>query len=523
MALVMYKPNASVTFIPDRETLNLLLKSNLIDSLIVNSDAEQVAAIGNKYYTSIESLIGFQSALSENYNGYFGADNPVIKNAPMQLFGDVIAATTDYTITGGTASVVTDSRGINCLEVTTNVGASAFITLPKLAASLFDGNAYFTVDATRSNSSGVLNTNGVILQIGNDTSYTSSLSVNYQPTTSPYLHTVEATGPYNFTIDRSRWTTAGGYVGTPPVYPFIPGAARMQINPFASLSAVCRIYSVGFDGKRPKGRVFITCDDGYDSWFSLGLPVFNSRQIPVTHSIISSVQNNNISGSSFLRQLKSAYNAGNSIVAHGPTFGGGVGNLYTAYGYTVPGAPSVAAVASAISDMNQARDFIYKNGILAKDADKVYVWPQGQYQQQTGDSTLLDAAIANGFYVGRCATPNLSLRSNFDALSKHQRLAIPIAGHLWAGTTAAEATNISNIVTFINLCATNGMDLILMFHRVVPDTTSDASMGAAGGISIRVGDLTTIANAIQSNIAAGTQEAKLMNDMASPSSSWASY
>lgn len=62
-----------------------------------------------------------------------------------------------------------------------------------------------------------------------------------------------------------------------------------------------------------------------------------------------------------------------------------------------------------------------------------------------------------------------------------------------------------------------------MFHRVVPDSTSDASMGAAGGISIRVSDLTTIANAIQTNVAAGTQETKLMSEIAAITSAWSKY
>ena len=55
---------------------------------------------------------------------------------------------------------------------------------------------------------------------------------------------------------------------------------------------------------------------------------------------------------------------------------------------------------------------------------------------------------------------------------------------------------------------------MLMLHRIMPDATTDGGMGAAGSITTRYSDLVTIANAIASNISAGTQEAVTMPAMA---------
>ncbi len=122
--------------------------------------------------------------------------------------------------------------------------------------------------------------------------------------------------------------------------------------------------------------------------------------------------------------------------------------------------------------------------------------------------------------IGRSASPNLSLRYNVDCLSKYQRLAMPIFGHLYAGTAAAESTNITNIINAINSAAANGSDCCLMLHRGYTSNTNDATMGGAGGIGIRVSDAILLANAIESCVSAGTLKALLMSDIGTDCGTW---
>ena len=92
-----------------------------------------------------------------------------------------------------------------------------------------------------------------------------------------------------------------------------------------------------------------------------------------------------------------------------------------------------------------------------------------------------------------------------------RRLAVPIIGHTWGGSTANETTNISGITTAISALSTDMTDAFLMLHRVQPTTTADGSMSSIG---IRKGDLETIAAAIKTGIDAGTLEAVTMPELA---------
>ena len=78
-----------------------------------------------------------------------------------------------------------------------------------------------------------------------------------------------------------------------------------------------------------------------------------------------------------------------------------------------------------------------------------------------------------------------------------------------------------NIKNSIAAVATNRADAFLMLHRVLPTATNDAGMGAGGNITIRHGDLDTLAAAIKTQVDNGTLEVVTMAQMASaPRTLW---
>jgi hypothetical protein len=162
--------------------------------------------------------------------------------------------------------------------------------------------------------------------------------------------------------------------------------------------------------------------------------------------------------------------------------------------------------------MAAARRWIADNGLAVKGYEACYVWPQGAWQSALTDLSLLDAALNAGFTTGRAANGrSAGLYGNFDALSKYQHLTMPIIGHTWAGTTAAESTNITAIVALIDAAAAQGADITLMLHRVQATSTADGSMSSIG---IRVSDLTTLAAAIAAKVTAGTLQAVTLPQLA---------
>jgi len=257
--------------------------------------------------------------------------------------------------------------------------------------------------------------------------------------------------------------------------------------------------------------------------FRLGYESFASRGIKQTLSIIGSVQGTGGSYSN-VSQLRNFINGGNALVTHGPWPSDATSqnsNIVDLYASTSD------PIGNAINDAKAARQWISDQGLAVTGYDRCYVWPQGKFQASSGDTRYLDAMIAAGFTTGR-GTTNIVAGAqpagyNFDALSKYNRMALPIIGHTWAGTTAAEATNIGNITTAISAMATNRTDAFLMLHRVVKTSTSDGTMGAAGGISIRQGDLETIAAAIKTQIDAGTMDAVTMPELAMSSGWWQQF
>ncbi len=297
-------------------------------------------------------------------------------------------------------------------------------------------------------------------------------------------------------------TTTVGTIPTPTSFEM--SQLRLQLNPAVAGDFTVWIFAVGL-AKQRKGRICVMYDDGYASSWKLGHPVWKNLGIPQTMAVIATETGKNSTYMS-VDDLKAWNGAGNSCVAHGPN--GGTGSLITRYG------TDADFPARALADIKDNVDFIRNNGLAAGDDLACYVYPQGEFQRFANDTALLDGMIEQGLInVARSATiMPLSQRQyiyNQDPLSGYQRLAMPRIGHKWAGTTALEATNITNIVSYIQQCALYGLDFFLVFHQVKPSATPDNEMGE---IDIRVSDMQTLANAVKTEIDAGRLEAVHMRD-----------
>jgi len=430
--------------------------------------------------------------------------------ASLPLVDHTMTAADFSTLSGsGSWAIEIGPNGSPALRVTAPAGTNMEINVAPALAALFYREAVLSVDwgsARTVSGSGVSLYAGLAGYAGFYSS--STILPRSAPVNDPFDPAGQ--GAQSVAIASASFAPGGTWVGTPPTLPVVPGACKLRITAGAGGAVTIYIYSIAFTTPRRKSRVCVLWDDGYRSMARLGWPIFAARGIPQTLSLIGSVVDT-VQANVSLAHLQQIVDDGNAIVAHGPWPNGGAGNLFTAY------PDSATPVADALADMQRSRDYLSNAGLLVPGADTCYVWPQGVWQLVQGDKALLDAAIAAGFSVGRSATPNAQ-SFDFNRLDKYRRLCLPIIGKTWAGTTAAEATDVAAMVTRINAAAAAKEDICLMLHRAELDGTAD---GAMTSISTRVSDLATIANAIKTNIDAGTQEAITMPDFVSmPTSYW---
>lgn len=421
------------------------------------------------------------------------------RRSPMPGIGGASMALSDVTVISGgpTVSLETGPNGQPAIKVVTAVGAFSEIKFNSLVGSMSGGDAYLSLFGNYSQS----NLDYLTCYVSQDaTGYAKGWSNNLQyALAAPLNVSREQGGACTYMFRKAANTPFGS-----PTYPAYVADMKLRITPKAGTSATVWIYAFGFSTPRTKGRICVTWDDGYDSMFKLGYDSFASRGIKQTLAVIGSAQGTG-GGYSNIDQLRAFLNSGNALVTHGPWPNSGAGNLFTAY-------PSSSnPISDAVDDIRKNLTYLRDNGLLVPGADCCYVWPQGTFQNAVNDTSLLDAAIAAGFNLGRSASIAQNHVVNVDACSKYGRLALPIIGHQWAGTTAAEATNITAITTAIAALSTDKSDGFLMLHRVQPTSTADGSMNSVG---IRHGDLETIATAIKTGVDAGTLEDVTMPELA---------
>jgi len=404
-----------------------------------------------------------------------------------------------YTVVSGTP-VITEGIAPNGMKgVKVTASAYCALNITSMAGVRYEGDMFLSLYGSQSLSN--LGTVELMAMFGTP-------AANYRRGRRTVLanpqqqnNSLEQGGALTYHFNGGNTDTVGT-IPTPTSFEM--SQLRLQLNPATAGEFSVWLFAVGVGQPSKRGRVCVMYDDGYTSSYRLGHAVWKKVGVPQTMAVIASEVNKNSNYMS-LDELKMWKGSGNSCVAHGPIGGGG--SLVANYS-------GVNWPKSAIDDIRYNIKYLRDNDLAENGDDRCYVYPQGEFQRFANDKSLLDAMIEDGLVnVARSATiMPISQRPfiyNQDAVSKYQRLAMPRIGHKWAGSDALEATNISNIVSYIQQCALYGLDFFLVFHQVKP---SDTPQNAMGEIDIRVSDMTTLANAVKAEIDAGRLEAVHMRD-----------
>lgn len=227
-----------------------------------------------------------------------------------------------------------------------------------------------------------------------------------------------------------------------------------------------------------KGKVIITNDDGWASWFTSGIPVLDARNLKSTASIIAAHVDLNPSWVTSA-QLAAAYNSGHDLCVHGATAMSGL-----------------ADTQARINDVKSNKDFLDNAG-YSRGTD-VYVWPNGVYQLSAGDQECINVLKAQGFV---CARGTTSVRYYRHSVGQaDNRWLIPIIGvdHL---TTPA------TIAGYLDIAATRGVTCVLMYHEIV-------ASGASAGTQRNLSDFTADMDAVKTRVDAGTLDCVTFNEWA---------
>jgi len=425
-------------------------------------------------------------------------------NSPPVHWGASIVAA-DWAISSGSPTVTQETRnGRQCLKIVTGVGVTANVDLTLIGDTSFFGRLFALVEGDKASN---VNQLGFLVSPDNFTNYAQAI---YTTRTAPLNSSVEQGGAYTIRIDGQE-TAAGptnqfqGFGAAWSVTnPTKDGTQtvtkiRFRVIPVGGQSGVAYLYAVSLAPRRRAGRFFVTVDDGYKSFINLALPIFQARGIPITMSVISNLIGDRVSVNNYINwdDCRQIIAAGGQIVTHGPASLSGSGNIIANYSNN----------ADRIADMAYMRDLIVQNGCETPNFEKVYIWPQGQFQSASGDTSTLDAAIAAGFTVGR-GVGLTSLITEFSSNSKYMRLAVPVMGHSYAG--GSEAANISRITTYIAAVGQARGDAVLELHKCVKNGDTPDAVG------ITIGNLITIADAMVAERTAGRMAFGVMGDLAEP-------
>lgn len=426
-------------------------------------------------------------------------DFPQMKYAPIPQVTALDSGGIQYTVASG-SPIVTNAIAPNG-QPALRIEFSAFcqIEFPALVNVPYDGHMYIQIYGSQT-----------LTKLGTCRlrAFQSGAEANYRQGERTAIANA-LNSPYDVGDTAITWhfssvnTTS---VGAPPSS-FVASRYQLNLNPQAGQTAVIFIFAIGV-GQPRKSRLCVVYDDSYDSAYKLGYQPFNSRNIKTTTAVIANTVGKTNYAS--LQTLQAYVAGGNALVAHGTSLPDGSGNLFTA---------NDGSYERAFADIQYNVDYLRRNGLLRRNADKCYIFPQGQWEKVANENILLELMLNAGFQVGRSAlVGGVEWCYSMDAMTRQQRLTMPIIGHLWAGSTSAEATNISNIVSRIQaIAAANGVDAFLMLHIVQPTATPDGSMSSIG---IRVSDLNTIAAAIKTEVDAGRLETVTMPELVGGESFW---
>lgn len=302
--------------------------------------------------------------------------------------------------------------------------------------------------------------------------------------------------PYAIGGASNGWTNAGALDLNNTLFTHL----RVRVTPYTGNYADFTLVKF-FANPARKGRIAIVADDGTKSWFQLGLPQLQARGLVCSMALISRYIDTVDSLYMTPADVYQAMANGHEVITHGP--GNDAGNLIDNFSTT----------AERIADMVSSRQNFINRGFLPTEQQRrCYVWPQGKFQTATGDVELLDAALAEGFTNCRAATRFVPYSHAVANATRYGKMVTPIIGHQRStSTSGAEDTENASIIDAINYCANNGMDGVLMYHKVIP---TQAVFAATGATDIEVSRLASHLDLIQTHIGAGKLENVYFSDFA---------
>jgi len=277
--------------------------------------------------------------------------------------------------------------------------------------------------------------------------------------------------------------------GTPDWATTTMQAAKMRITPQPGQVAVVEVFGIWAGGFATVPKCVFVADDGYDSIYNLGLPVFDRFGQRLTMAIIA--DSVGLSGYMTTSQLQTAESRRHECVVHGPNIASA--NL-----------SELTTQAEIEADLAVGQEQLRAAGLgQANHGDLIYVYPQGVYQHARDDHRIRNALIARGFIGARLATVTQSSleMSHAGRLPLH----IPIIGHTWVDAPS-EATNIARIITKIQEAATQGRSVVIMLHKI----TSGA---AAQALEMQQSNLVLICAALADLELAGTMQNATLGEL----------
>ncbi len=450
----------------------------------------EVAQIHSEFY-QMEKM----KELAGTVNRLVDGSTQLAKNLPYTQL--TTASNFTYTVMGGSPTITTEvaPNGMVGLKIVGN--SFCAISITSLIGSRYQGDMYVSLYGSQSLTG--LGTVDLNAYFGGGASNFRRGRISSLVDPNQINSSLQQGGALTYHFNAGN-TTTQGTIATPTDFEI--SDLRLQLNGVGEFT--CWLFAVGLSKQR-KARVSIMCDDGYNSYWRLGHPIWKAINVPQTMAVIAT-ETGKSARYMTINDLKAWRGAGNSCVAHGPN--GGAGSLISVYG------ADADFPVRALQDIKDNIDFLRDNSLATPEDLACYVYPQGEFQRTSNDTVLLEGIINQGLV--NCARAARSLPVAFrpyifnqDPLCKYQRLAMPIIGHSWAGSTAAEATKIANEITMIQECALYGLDFFLIFHEVKPNSTPDGQME---GIDIRVSDMQLLANAVKAEIDAGRLEAVHMRD-----------
>lgn len=268
---------------------------------------------------------------------------------------------------------------------------------------------------------------------------------------------------------------------------------RLRLNYSLGQAPWIEFYEVAYNDDK-KSTVCFTFDDGYESAYLLAAPLLESYGMRGTFSI----QADTIGTFSkmTITQLLDLVDRGHEVVPHGP-IGAGDTNIILKYG----GEANKNELAAA--DVNFHRNYLSTVGAVRRGSNNIYVWPQGADEWSAGDSEPRDTLRGIGIIGARTTGNAVSTKRN--RRGQNAMYMSTLAGHSWT-SEAAEPANIAGLQTLINYAASDKSDLALMFHQITEGTPTTA-------LQIKTTNLEALIQTVSANIAANTQQTKLLSSL----------